>query len=107
MEAEQGSIIKFFVEENMKWVEVIDRLNQYDDRDAVQRMRVYYWIKEVKSRRMDLSTMSPPGRASDEGLDNGIGKALNENPSLSVRKTAKALNIGSTTVRSHFTKSLG
>jgi hypothetical protein len=59
---------------------------------------VYYWIKEVKSGRKDLSNISPPGRARDDGLDDCIGKTLKKDPHVSTRKIAKALNISSTTV---------
>jgi hypothetical protein len=67
---------------------------------------VYYSIKEVKSGRKNLSNISPPGRALDEGLDDCIEKALKEDPHLSTRKIAKALNSSSTTVRNHLTKPL-
>jgi hypothetical protein len=40
MEVEQRCVIKFFVEEGMKKVEVIDRLNTGDDRGALQRAEV-------------------------------------------------------------------
>jgi hypothetical protein len=65
------------------------------------------WIKEVQSRRKELSKISPPGRASDEGLDDCIGKPLTKDPHLSTRKIAKALNLSSTTVGKHLMKSLG
>jgi hypothetical protein len=91
----------------MKGVEIIDRLNKHYGRDALQRTQVYCWIKEVKSGRNDLSNIPPPGMAPDEGPVNCIGKALKEDPNLSTRKIAKALNITSTTVRYHLTKPLG
>jgi hypothetical protein len=37
-----------------------------------------YWIKEVKSGRRDLSNVSPPRGAPDDGLDDFIAKALKE-----------------------------
>jgi hypothetical protein len=36
MEREQRSIIRFFMEEGMKGVEIIDGLNEYYGRDAIQ-----------------------------------------------------------------------
>jgi hypothetical protein len=44
MEVEQRYAIKFFVEEGVKGVEIIDRLNKHYDRDALQRTQVYHWI---------------------------------------------------------------
>jgi hypothetical protein len=48
MEVESRYVIKFFVEEGMKGVEITDRLNKHHGRDALQRTQVYYWIKTVK-----------------------------------------------------------
>jgi predicted HTH transcriptional regulator len=64
-------------------------------------------ISEVKSGRKNLLNVPLPGRAPDEGLDDCIAKAIRENPHLSTRRIVKALNISSTTVRNHLTKSLG
>jgi hypothetical protein len=36
MEAEQGHVMKFFVEEGMKGVEIIDKPNKYYDWDTLQ-----------------------------------------------------------------------
>jgi hypothetical protein len=57
MEVEQRYAIKFFVEEGMKGVEIIDRLHKHYDTDALQQTQVNYWIKEAKSRTKDLSNM--------------------------------------------------
>jgi hypothetical protein len=48
--------------------------------------------------RQDLSSVPRPGRAPDEGVNDCIAKALKEDPHLSKRKVAKALNISSTMV---------
>jgi hypothetical protein len=42
-------------------VKIIDALNNNWGGDALQQMQVYYWIKEVKSGRKDLSNVPPPG----------------------------------------------
>jgi hypothetical protein len=36
MEVKQSYAIKFFLEKGMKRMEIIDRLNKYDGRDALQ-----------------------------------------------------------------------
>jgi hypothetical protein len=68
---------------------------------------VYYWIKEAKSRRKDLSNVLPPERAPDEGIDDCIAKALKEDSLFSMRRITSALDISSKTVRNDLTKSLG
>jgi DNA-binding transcriptional regulator YiaG len=64
-------------------------------------------INEMKFGRKNLSNVPLPERAPDEGLDDCIARAIRENPHLSTRRIAKALNISSATVRNHLTKSLG
>jgi AraC-like DNA-binding protein len=95
------------VKEGMKGVRIIDRLNEHYGGDALQRTQVYYWIGEVKLGTRDLSNVSRPRRAPDEGLDDCIAKALEKDPHLSTKKIARALNISSTTVQNHLTNSLG
>jgi hypothetical protein len=107
MEVEQRNVIRFFAEQGMKGVEIIDRRNKHYDRDALQLTHVYDWIKEVKLGRKDLSNVPPAGRAPDEGLDDYIAKALKEDRHLSTRGMAKTLNTSSTTVRNYMTTSLG
>jgi hypothetical protein len=41
VEVEQKYVINFFVEERMKGVEIIDRLNKHYGRNALQRTQVY------------------------------------------------------------------
>jgi hypothetical protein len=103
MEVEQRYVIKFFVEEGMKRAEIIDPLNKDYGRDALQRMQVHDSIKDLKSGSKDLPNIPPPGREPDNGLDKCIGKALKQDPHLSTRKKAKALNISSTTVQNQLT----
>jgi hypothetical protein len=106
MEVEQR-YIKFFVEERMKEVKIIDRLNKHDGWDALQRTQVHRWIKEVKSGRKDLPKVRPLGRAPDERPGDCIGKTLREDPHLSTRRLVKPLNINSATGRNYLTKPLG
>jgi hypothetical protein len=81
-EVEQRYVIKFFVEKGMKGVKIIDRLNKHYRGDALQRKQVYNWIKEMKSKRRDLSNIQPLERVPDEGLDDCNAKALTEDPHL-------------------------
>jgi hypothetical protein len=54
MEVSQRYFIKFIMEQGMKGVEIIDRLNKHSLGDTVQRTHVYYWMKEVKSGEKDF-----------------------------------------------------
>jgi hypothetical protein len=45
------------MEENMKAVEMIDRLDKHYHGDALQQTQVDYRIKEVKSGRKDFSNI--------------------------------------------------
>jgi hypothetical protein len=73
---EQRYVVKFFMEEGVKGIGIIDRLNKHSGRDALQRVQVYYWIKEVKSRRKNLSNIPPPRKAPYEILNDWIGREL-------------------------------
>jgi hypothetical protein len=106
MEAEQRYVINLFLEEGMKGVEIIPRLNKHYGKDALQRTQVYCWIKKVKTGRQNLSNLPPPGRTSDEGLDDCIAKALKEDPHPSTREIVRAMDISLTMVQNHLTKSL-
>jgi hypothetical protein len=106
--AKGGScIIKFFMDEGMKNMEIIDNLSKPCGGDALLRTQVCHWMEEVKSGRKGLSNIPLPERASNKGLDDCIGKALNEESRFSTKKIAKAMNIGSMTVRNQLAKSLG
>jgi hypothetical protein len=107
MEVEQSTVIKLFVEDGMKGLELIESLHKHYGGDALQRTQIYHWIKEVKSRRKAFSNVPAPGRAPDEGLSDCIAMVLKEDLHLSTRKIANALTISSTTVRGHLTTSLG
>lgn len=91
-EVERRYIIKFFMEEGMKRVEIIKSLSKHDDWGALDRTQVYYWIKEMKSGK-NASNNPPSGRAPNEELNECIGKALKEDPHFSARKIAKGLKL--------------
>jgi hypothetical protein len=107
LEVEQTHVVNFVVEEGMKGVKNIDTLNKHYGEDALQRTQAYHWIREVKSGRKDLSHVPPQGRAPDEELDDCIVQTFTEDPHLSTKRIAMALNSSPTTVRNQLAKSLG
>jgi hypothetical protein len=52
--------INFFNDEGMKGVEIIDRLSQHYVWNALERTQVYFWTKDLKSWRKDLSNNPLP-----------------------------------------------
>jgi hypothetical protein len=107
MEGEPRYIIKFFAEEGMKGVQIIDRLNKQYGGHTLQRTQMHYWINETKSGSMDLSNIPPREWGQMRDWKKGLQKAPKEDPHLSTSKIAKALNISSTKLQNHLTKSLG
>jgi hypothetical protein len=95
MELKQRCVIKFFSNEGVPGVKIVERLRQHYREDALSRTQVYFWINEVKRGRTDLDTIASPGREpitvdSDSSVIQTNGsKGLR--PALSVPKvTAKA-----------------
>jgi hypothetical protein len=77
MEVEQRYVIKFSVEESMKGVEIIDRLNKHYGQNTFSERRDITGSR-ICNREKEFSNILPPGRVPDEGLDNCIGNALKE-----------------------------
>jgi hypothetical protein len=107
MTLEQRYVIKFFVDEGLPGVQIVDRIQQHYHDEPLSRTQIYYWIKEIKLGRTDLSNIPPPGREPDELLADCIAEAHAADPHLSARKIAQALNISLDSVRRHLTVSLG
>jgi 3-mercaptopyruvate sulfurtransferase SseA len=101
-ELEQRYVIKFFAHEGMQDVQILPRLRDHYEAQALPRTQVYYWINEVKRGRTDLNTAASPGREPDEGLAAVIAGKLDADPHLSARKPASFLGIASSTVCRYF-----
>jgi transposase len=90
MELEQRCVIKFFADEGMQVVQILSRLRDHYEAQALSRTQVYDWINEVKRGRTYLNTVASPGRKPDEGLAAGIAGKLDADPHLSARKLASS-----------------
>jgi hypothetical protein len=64
MELEQRYVIKFFSDEGMPGVQIVECLRQHYWKDALSRTQVYFWINEVERGRTDLSTVASPVKVS-------------------------------------------
>jgi hypothetical protein len=107
MEFEQRYVIKFFSDEGMPKVQVVERLRHYYGEDALSQTQVYFWMNEVKGGRMDLNTIASPGREPDESLAAVITGKLDDDPHFSARKLAQSLGIAVSTVCRCLTEVLG
>jgi hypothetical protein len=107
MEVEQCRVIKFFSDEGMPGVQIVERLRQHYDEDALSPTQVYFWIKELKPRRTDLNTVASPGREPDESLAAVIARKLDADPHFSAGKLAQSLRIAASAICRYLTEVLG
>jgi hypothetical protein len=107
MEVEQRYVITFFTDEDMPGVQIMPRLRDHYEKDALSRTQIYFWINEVKRGRADLNNIASPGREPDEGIAGVIAASLDADPHLSGRKLAQSFGIAASTVCQYLTEVLG
>jgi transposase len=88
MEGEQRHVIKFFSDEGMSGVQIVQHLRQHYREDALSQTQVYFWINKVKRGRADLNAIASPGREPRESLTAVIAGKLDAEPHFSARKLA-------------------
>jgi hypothetical protein len=98
MEIEQCYVIKFFIDEGMKLLDIFMRLHKYYGPRTFSRSTLYFWIGEARRSRTDLSEILGPGRTPDESLATVIARRHEQDPNLSARKLAQYIRISPTTV---------
>jgi transposase len=93
---ERRDVIKFLLEEGDTAIEIHRRLMEHDRARGMSRSEVYGWVRDIKSRRTDLETISSPGLTwtRDEGPADVIAKRIDENPDVSARTIAHLLSLG-------------
>jgi hypothetical protein len=55
MEIEQRDVIKFFIDEDMKPLDILMRLHKHYGPRAFSRFTLYFWITEKRCGKTDLS----------------------------------------------------
>jgi hypothetical protein len=60
MEVEQRYVIKFFSDEGMPAVQIVNRVRQHYREDALSRTQVYFWISDVKGEERTLTPLQGP-----------------------------------------------
>jgi hypothetical protein len=107
MEIQQRYVIKFFIDEGMKPLDLLMCLYKPYGPRAFSRSRLYFWIGGARRGRTDLSDILGPGRAPDEGLATVIARRQEQDPRFSARKLAQFPWISLTTVCHHLCDVLG
>jgi hypothetical protein len=98
MEIEQRYVIKFFIDEGVKSLDILMRLHKHYGSRAFSRSTLHFWIGEARRGRTDLSEIPGLGRTPDEDLATVIARRHEQDPHLSARKLAQSLRISPTTV---------
>jgi hypothetical protein len=88
MEIEQRSVIKFFINEGMKPLDILICLHKNYSPGVFSRSTLYFWIGEARRGRTDLSEIAGHGRTPDEGLATVIARRYEQDPHLSARRLA-------------------
>jgi hypothetical protein len=98
MEIEQDYVVKFFIDEGMKPLNILMCFHKHYGPRTLSRFILYFWIGETRRGRINLSEIPGPGRTPDEGLATVIARRHEQDPHLSARKFAQSLWISPMTV---------
>jgi hypothetical protein len=96
LEIDQRYVIKFFIDEGMKQLDILMHLHKHYGPRALSRSTLYFWIGEARRDRTDLSEIPGPGRTPDEGLATVIARRHEQDRRLSAQKLMQSLGISST-----------
>jgi hypothetical protein len=107
MEIEQRYVIKFFLDEGMKPLNILLRAHDHYGPCAFSRSTLYFWIGEISRGRKDLSDIPRPGNAADESVATVIARPHEQDPHLSARKLAQSIRISHMTVGRYLSEFLG
>jgi histone-lysine N-methyltransferase SETMAR len=107
MAVEQRFVIKYWYDEGLTGVQIIQKLKDHYGKDALSNSEIYRWIREVKCGRTDLTNALPPGRPRIEDLAPQILRLLDDDPHASARQIAGALGVSPATVGNRLRCDLG
>jgi hypothetical protein len=74
MEIEQRYVIKFFIDEGMKSLDILMRLHKHYCPRAFSRFTLYFWVSETRRGRTDISKIPGLGKTPDEDLATVIAR---------------------------------
>jgi hypothetical protein len=95
---EQPLSVKILPEEHHKAKEIVEKLVQHFDNEALGYSEVCYWIHEIAPRREQAEDARRPGRAPDFIYHSRIQVAREEMPTASVRSLAEISDYSPSTV---------
>jgi hypothetical protein len=104
---EQRHAIKFCADEHCTGIEIHQRLKDHYRESAMFRSEVYRWIRDIKEGRMELETISGPGKTPGEHLSEVMRHKIKADRHLSARKIAHSLGIAPSTGCRHLRYVLG
>ena len=104
---EQRYAIKFCLKKQMKPKDIIMELQKTYGDACLSETQIYFWIREIKCGREDLSNLPKQGRPVDEQLTVAIQKVHDENKFASSRNIAQKVHVSHTTVLDHMTNLIG
>jgi hypothetical protein len=107
MKIKQRSVIKFFIDEGMKPLDIGLRLQKHSGPCAFYRSTLYFWIGGARRGRPDLSEIPGPGRTTDEGLTKIIPRRYEQDPHWSSRKLEQSPRISLTMICHYLSDVLG
>jgi hypothetical protein len=80
MEIKQRDVIKFFIDEGMKSLDILLCLHKHYGHRAFTRPTLYFWTGEARRARTDRSETPEPGKTPDKGLVTVIPDDMNKIP---------------------------
>jgi transposase len=107
MELEQRYVITFLRDFGKDGAEIHSIFMEHYGKDSNRKTAVYYWIKEVKQGRTDLTDKEAPGKPLDEDLAAVIQRQHEEGHYLSARRIAKTVGVALSTVCRYLHQYLG
>ena len=95
---DQRFAIKFLLRKMMDPKDIIKEMKETYREECYSDSQIYFWIRQIKCGRQDLSDLPKPGRPVDEQLTVTIQKAFNKNQFASARSVARKIGVSHTTV---------
>jgi histone-lysine N-methyltransferase SETMAR len=103
MNLEQRYFILFHWDDDLPTKEIFLLLGEKYGEDALSLSQVYYWTREFRLGRRDVSDAPRSGRPPDEGIPWAIHSVLQADPLVSARAIARTLKLSVSTVLRHLT----
>jgi hypothetical protein len=106
IEIKQRYVVSYLHRKGMKLPAIVARLAAVDHKDAFDKTRVKYWLREIMLHCSDLSDRPISGGLPLENINAQIMQVLEAEPCPSVRTSAEFLKIRASRGHLHLTTSL-